>query len=96
MDADEVGPPKRKVNEMYKIEKNIPFGKKKPEDIKSKYPFSKMMDGDSFFVEGDAKKIMAVRIALNYFKKTSIMKHIYKTRKVDNGIRVWCLLKEPK
>jgi hypothetical protein len=84
-------------NEMYKIEKKIPFNKpKKKKQSVSKYPFQKMMSGDSFFVEGDAKKIQSLRMSLHFFKKTTNMKYIYKTRRTETGVRVWCLMKDSK
>ena len=85
------------MQDKYKIEKNIPFGKpKQRKQTEGEYPFKKMMSGDSFFVEGDAKKIQSFRMRLQYFKKTSKMKYIYKTRRTETGVRVWCLMKDTK
>jgi hypothetical protein len=84
-------------DQKYKIEKNIPFGKPKGrKKTVSEYPFNKMMSGDSFLVEGDAKKIQSFRMRLQYFKKTTHMKYIYKTRITETGVRVWCLMKDKK
>jgi hypothetical protein len=85
------------MQDTYIIEKNIPFGKpKEKKQIESKYPFKKMMSGDSFFVEGDARKIQAFRMSLQNFKKRTNMKYTYKTRITETGVRVWCLMKDTK
>lgn len=69
---------------MYKIEKNVPF------ESTSKYPFAKMIPGDSFFVKGNDVTVQLIRTHLSLYKKKANPKHTYKTRKVDGGIRVWC------
>lgn len=71
---------------MYKIEKNIPVAKLQPSG--SKYPFTKMEVGDSFFVKGDLKKRQAVAVAVYNYKLSN--KGIgFCTRTNDEGIRVW-------
>jgi hypothetical protein len=81
------------MQDTYKIEKKIPFGKpKERKRLEHMFPFKKMVSGDSFFVEGDAKKIQSLRMSLHSFKKTSKMKYIYKTRRTETGVRVWCLM----
>jgi hypothetical protein len=86
-----------KHDQIYKIDKNIPFGKPKKKKVtESKYPFKRMMSGDSFFVEADKKQIQALRMSLHFYKKTTNTKYIYKTRKTEKGVRVWCFMREPK
>jgi hypothetical protein len=69
---------------MYKIEKNIPIGFIK----QPKYPFSKMIVGDSFFVKGDKKKINAVTVSASSYKKNTPGTN-FTSRCTEGGIRVW-------
>ena len=69
---------------MYKIEKNIPIGVVN----QTKYPFSKMEVGDSFFVKGDKKKITAVTVAATTYKKNTEGTNFI-SRRNESGVRVW-------
>ena len=69
---------------MYKIEKNIPIGFAD----KPKYPFAKMVVGDSFFVKGDKKKAKAVTVATSGYKKNTPGTN-FTARTNADGIRVW-------
>ena len=78
---------------MYKIEKNIPVsGVGQKTGAPRKYPFRKMVVGDSFFVKGDKKKIQSIRQLILRENKLS-EKYRWISRAVDNGVRVWCLEK---
>lgn len=70
---------------MYKIEKNIPVGMTNERSV---YPFSIMEVGDSFFVKGDKKKVTAVSVAINYYKKSHKNTN-FTLRSTAEGARVW-------
>jgi hypothetical protein len=76
---------------MFKIEKKIPFesgsiGKVGRPKI---YPFEEMKPGESFFVPQD--RLISVRQSMSRINKKS--KYKFVSRRVDSGIRVWCMEK---
>jgi len=59
-----------------------------------KYPFKDMNVGDSFFIPADNKKDMlrmsgSVSACWAAFKKNHKKDWVFRTNKVDGGIRVW-------
>jgi hypothetical protein len=68
---------------IFAIEKNVPFKKTTPS--KSIYPFSLMVEGDSFWV--DKKVAPAARAAAHYFGKCNGVE-MYSQRDRD-GVRIW-------
>lgn len=82
---------KKEVN--YLIEKNIPvIGKK---ESYSRYPFSKMEQGDSFLVEvpegkTKANTVNAIRVAFIYYASQNKLSWECTVRSIDsNHIRIW-------
>ena len=57
---------------------------------KSKYPFSKMELGDSFFQQGDDNKAYwRLCNAVAYFGKKNNSNFRFTVKNVDGGARVW-------
>ena len=69
---------------MYEIEKNVPVSTRK------KYPVSDLEIGDSFFVpmqDLPSESSTSVKAVVKRFARQS--KRKFKTRKTEEGIRVW-------
>lgn len=69
---------------MYTIEKNIPL-------VNTKYPFAEMVPGDSVHIEGNARRISTVRMAIRTYIKKANSPYKFATRKTETGLRIWCV-----
>lgn len=52
-----------------------------------KYPWGTLDVGDSFFVEGDAKRVKALQGAVSNVGRR--LGRTFTTRRLDNGVRIW-------
>jgi hypothetical protein len=73
------------MNEI-KIEKGVPFGRQ--QQAASRFPYNKMVVGDSFFVKLNVgETVNAIRVSAYYYGY--VLKKKFSTRKEGDGFRVW-------
>lgn len=71
---------------MYSIEKGIPHPVSRSKKLRASYPFAKMEEGDSFYVEGE-QNFERVRVAaINWGRRNGCQ---FITRREGSGVRCW-------